>query len=177
LNNSTSHRAMEIDGRRSVFGFNVAWDTKSVALFVILLVLPNILGLINIPAPAGFRIHFFQIAVFLAALIYGPKGGLLSGLFGSIYSGVVMHNPYIIAGNAILGFFVGLFTRRGMHTLPAVLLAYAIQLPWLVLTDRFIVGLGWPFLWPLMGALLVSNIVWAIVAHYAAKPAREFIGN
>ena len=85
--------------------------------------------MIDISTPWGFKIHYFQLAIFIAALVYGPRGGMLSGLVGSIYSAIAVGNTYIVASNAILGFFVGLFARRGIHTIPAVVLPYFIQLP------------------------------------------------
>lgn len=153
--------------------FDVEWNYKTIALFIFLLGLPNLLGAINIGTIWGFKIHFFQVAVFIAALIYGPTGGMLSGFIGSAYSALLMHNPYIAVGNAILGFFVGFFVRYKMHTIIAVLLAYIIQLPWLVLTDYFLVNLPMGFIWRLVIALLISNIIWAAVAHYTAKPIKK----
>ncbi|MBD3164263.1 hypothetical protein GF323_03620 [Candidatus Woesearchaeota archaeon] len=154
---------------KNIFSFDIKWSSKTVSLFIFLLILPNFLGMINLSTKTGFKIHFFQYAVFLAAIIYGPKGGLLSGFVGSTYSAFIMHNPYIAVGNAILGFFTGLFIRYGSKTILAVLLAYIIQLPWLILTDYFLVHLPMSFIMPLIMALFFSNIVWAIAAHYTAK--------
>lgn len=145
------------------------------SLFIFLLILPNLLGMINLSTPFGFKIHFFQLAVFIAALVYGPKGGLLSGLVGSMYSAVIMGNPYIIVGNAILGFFVGLLVRYDFSTLVAVLIAYTIQLPWLLLTDYYLVHLPVKFLVGLVIALTISNIIWAGVAHYVVKPIKKVV--
>ena len=92
---------------KNILDFNIEWNKSHVLAFSILLIIPNLLGLINISTPWGFNIHFFQVAIFMAAIVYGPKGGLLSGLVGSAYSAFVMANPYIIIGNALLGFFVG----------------------------------------------------------------------
>lgn len=155
------------------FSFNVKWNYKTITLFLFLMILPNLLGLINLNTVWGFKIHFFQIAVFIAALIYGPKGGLLSGLVGSLYSAFVMSNPYIVIGNAILGFFVGLFVRYNLNTIIAVMLAYSIQLPWLIITDYYLVNLPISFILRLILALAISNMIWAIVAHYTVKPIKE----
>ena len=155
------------------FSFNVKWNYKTIVLFLSLMILPNLLGLINLNTVWGFKIHFFQIAVFIAALIYGPKGGMLSGLVGSLYSAFVMGNPYIAIGNAILGFFVGLFVRYKFHTIIAVMLAYLIQLPWLIITDYYLVSLPTNFILKLILALAISNLIWAIVANYTVKPIKE----
>ena len=153
--------------------FNLKWDYKNISFFIVLLALPNLLGSINLSTPFGFKIHFFQLAVFLAAAIYGPYAGLMSGLFGSVYSAFVMHNPYIIIGNAILGFFAGLFIRYGFNTIIAVALAYVIQLPWLVLSDYYLAGLSFVFIYKLVIALTISNMLWAVIAHYTAKPLKK----
>jgi len=155
------------------FSFNVEWNYKTMALFLFLMILPNLLGLINLSTVWGFKIHFFQIAVFIAALIYGPKGGLLSGLVGSLYPAFIMSNPYIVIGNAILGFFVGLFVRYNLNTIIAVMLAYCIQLPWLIITDYYLVNLPISLILRLILALAISNLVWAIVANYTVKPIKE----
>lgn len=143
--------------------------------FLFLIALPNVLGTINITTPWGFKMHFFQIAIFLAAALYGPQGGMFSGFVGSVYSAFIMGNPWIMIGNAILGFFAGLFLRYGFHTVSAVLLAYAIQLPWLILSDYYFVHLPMPFIRVLVVALLVSDTVWAVIVHYSIKPIKRFI--
>ena len=153
--------------------FNVEWNYKTISLFLFLLVLPNMMGLININTMWGFKIHFFQLAIFISALVYGPKGGLLSGVVGSTYLAVIMNNPYIILGNAILGFFVGLFTRYKINTIAAVLLAYVIQIPWLVLTDYYLVRLPILFILKLVLALFISNLIWAMVSQYISKQIKR----
>lgn len=158
---------------KNIFSLDIEWGYKSLGLFVFLLALPNLLGAINLPTIWGFKIHFFQIGVFIAALVYGPTGGLLSGLVGSSYSAFMMGNPYIIGGNAILGFFVGLFARYRLHTLWAVMLAFLIQLPWLVITDYYLMHLPVNFIKALVIALAVSNAVWGLAAHYSIKPIKK----
>lgn len=159
---------------KNLFSFNIEWTYKTISLFIFLIAVPNLLGMVNLPTQWGFNIHFFQAAIFLAALIYGPSGGLLSGLAGSMYSAFIMHNPYIAVGNAILGFFVGLFARYGLNAIIAVLTAYLIQLPWLILTDYYLVGLPMSFIVPLIIALLISNTVWAIAASYSYKHIKKW---
>ena len=158
---------------KNIFSFDVEWNYRTMTLFAFLLIIPNFLGMLNISTVWGFKLHFFQVAVFLAALIYGPTGGLLSGMVGSVYSAFIMHNPYIVGGNMILGFFVGLFARHKMHTIVAVMLAFIVQLPWLVITDYYLIHMPWPVLWKLIVALALSNLVWATLAHYSARPARN----
>jgi uncharacterized membrane protein len=159
----------------SAIAFNVKWNTKTIGAFITLMVLPNLLGVINITTPWGFKVHLFQLGIFGAAALYGPIGGVLSGFLGSIYSASVMGNAYIIVGNVILGFFVGFFLRKGIHTILAVGLAYAIQLPWLIFSDYYLAHLSWPFIQGLVIALFISNIVWAVLLHYTTSPIKKFI--
>ena len=151
------------------------WNYKSITLLAVLILLPNLLGIINIPTSLGFSIHFFQIAVFLAALIYGPWAGLLSGAIGSAYSAITMNNPYIIVGNMILGFFVGYFASKKFHTLVSVALSFLIQLPWLIMSDHYFIGMPMGLVWMIVVALAVSNIIWGLMAHYTNKPLKNII--
>ena len=93
--------------------FDVKWNYKTISLLLFLVFVPNLLGMINISTPFGFKLHFFQLAVIIAAMVYGPMGGLLSGMFGSVYSAMMMNNPYIVVGNVIPGQHA-----RGQHGRP-----------------------------------------------------------
>jgi uncharacterized membrane protein len=170
---------------KHLFSFNTEWNYRSITLLGVLVLLPNILGMINIQMPMGFNIHFFQIAIFLAAFIYGPIGGLFSGAIGSVYSAFLMGNPYLVIGNVLLGFSAGLFARylmnngfdKMMHSLTAVMLAFAIQLLWLIPTDFYLMHMPAMVMLALVFALLVSNIAWAVAAYYIAKPLKEGLQN
>ncbi len=159
---------------KNIFSNDIEWNYRTTGLFIILLALPNLLGMINLSTATGFKVHFFQIAIFFAAMIYGPAGGALSGLFGSVYSAFLMHNPYIVVGNVILGLFAGIFARK-YNIIIAGMLAFVVQLPWLVLSDHYLAGLPMGFITPLVIALALSNFVWAIVVHASNKPVRDFI--
>ena len=153
--------------------FCVRFSRKSLLLLAFLALLPNILGMVVLQTPFGFKFHFFQIAIFLAALLYGKWGGALSGAAGSIYTAVAMNNPFIIGGNVILGFFTGTFAKRANVVL-AVLCAFAIQLPWLYFTD-LAVGMPEPAVRGVMVALFFSNIAWAAGAGLVFKRIRALI--
>lgn len=155
--------------------FNIEWNYGSIILFLFLLSLPNMLGIINLDTAFGFKIHFFQIAIFLAAFIYGPTGGLLSGIVGSIYSAFIMHNPYLVIGNAILGFFAGLFYRYKPNAILSVILAFLIQLPWLIITDYYLVNLPATFILGVIISLAISNLIWAVIVKYNIKPIRDYL--
>lgn len=159
-----------------VFSFGqITWNIKTMSVFVFLIALPEMLGMANIATPWGFRIHFFQIAVIFAGILYGPLGGLISGSVGSIYSAILMHNPYIIVGNALFGFFVGIFTQKKISPIFAVILAYCVQLPWLIVSDIYFAGLPTPFVKGLVIALAISNFLWAIGAQIFAEPLKKIL--
>ncbi len=112
----------------------------------------------------GFAFHFFQLAVFASAFAFGPFAGAAAGAISSSYSGLfVVHNPYIILGNAILGFGAGYFAKR-LGAFRAAMAGFAIQLPYLVITDLYLVHMPFPVLQNVLIALLVTNIACALVA-------------
>lgn len=152
------------------------WNEKTIGALVVFVLLPNLLGMINLSTPWGFKIHVFQAAIFLAALLLGRWAGLVAGSAGSLYVAAAMGNPFILFGNAILGFFAGHFAERGFRPVAAVMLAFAIQLPWLAVTDHVIMGLSWSLIGGLAVSLAASNLLWAVAAAWAAGPLERFLG-
>jgi uncharacterized membrane protein len=142
---------------------------KNVVMLLILAALPNVLGMINLPTVMGFKIHTFQYAIFLAAVLYGPVGGALSGGVGSMFTAITLGNPYIAVGNIILGFMTGLFFRKGFGLIQSVLLAFAIQVPWLYLSDVYLAGMKSDLVIKIVIALTVTNLIWAVAAKYSWK--------
>jgi len=145
------------------------WNWKAISLLIFLAIFPNFLGMINISTSFGFKIHFFQYLVFLAAVIYGRYGGLAAGAFGSVFSAVMLNNPYIVIGNMLLGFFVGYFFENKINIILSVLLAFLIQLPWLYFTDVYLVGMPVKVVYMIMVALFVSNMLWACLVKLTYK--------
>lgn len=154
----------------------VRWNEKTIGVLIGLALIPNFLGMINLATPWGFKIHVFQAAIFLAALLLGRWAGLIAGLGGSLYVAAALSNPFILFGNALLGFFTGHFTERGFSPVVAVMFAFAIQLPWLVVTDHLFMGLSWSFIGALVLSLAVANLVWAVAAAWATGPLRRLLG-
>ncbi len=152
------------------------WNEKTIGALAVLALLPNLLGMINLSTPWGFQIHVFQAAIFLAALLLGRWAGLIAGSAGSLYAAVAMGNPFILVGNAALGFFTGHFSEKGFRPVAAAMLAFAIQLPWLALTDHFLMGLSWSFIGGLAVSLAASNLLWAVAAAWAAGPLKRSLG-
>ena len=160
---------------KNIFHFNVKWNLKTIWLFLILLILPNYVGMFKYTTIFGLRIHFFQILIFLAAMLYGPLGGALSGAIGSVYVAFALNNPYIIIGNIILGLFTGIFYRMKFHLVIAAFLAYLIQMPWLYITDVYLANMPVPVVNMIIISLLISNLLWSIIANFAGKRIRNFL--
>ncbi len=144
-------------------------------LLLALAVLPNFVGLLSFQTAFGFRIHLFQYLIFIAAVIYGPIGGAATGMIGSVYTAAALNNPYIILGNAILGFFAGAFFAAKNGIVVSVMAAYLIQLPWLWITDVYLVGMPLPAVKIAVVSLLVSNLLLALLTQATHKPIREWV--
>lgn len=162
------------EAQKNLFFGTFNFSRRAWLMLALLAALPNALGLIVIPTGLGFNFHFFQIAVFLAAFAFGPFGGALSGAFGSVYAAMLMHNPWIIFGNVLLGFFAGYFAQKKifgtrMPALAAVWLAFAVQLPWLWVSDIYLAQMPVPAVQGVIIALAVSNTVWAVAAAKLQK--------
>lgn len=137
---------------------------SNVILLSVLALLPNIFGMINIPLVYGFKIHFFQLFLFVAAGAYGPIGGMIAGGFGSMYTASALSNPYILIGNMMLGILTGILMRRGWKTPLAVFVVLLIQLPYVWLSDVFLAGMPRPVVWRIVTALFVTDMIWAFTA-------------
>lgn len=153
---------------KNIFSLETEWNYKKILLLISLLIFPNFFALFHFQL-FGLRIHFFQYLIFLAAFIYGPIGGMLSGGLGSLYTAIALNNPYIAIGNIILGGFTGFFLRKKLGILPSVILAYVIQAPWLWLTDIYLAGMAMSYVNMIVIALLVSNILCALAAKLTVK--------
>ncbi len=151
------------------------WNRKTVGAMLLLVFLPNILSMVNLPIPGGLKIHTFPVAIFLAASLLGPLGGLLSGLIGSLFSALTLANPYLMIGNGILGFFTGWFLRRGRRPLLAVWMAFCLQLLWLIPADYYLAGLSAAFIQNLVLMLFLSNTLWAVVAARLNRPLKRWL--
>ncbi|MEM3030217.1 MAG: hypothetical protein QXH27_00640 [Candidatus Micrarchaeia archaeon] len=151
--------------RKNVFGFD--FTRKNILALLFLAVLPNLFGWLVLPStPWGGKFHVFQITIFLAAALFGWFGGAAAGVFGAVGTALALNNPWILAGNAILGGVTGfLHTRRSMRLLYAVLIAYAVQLPWLYWSDVYLARMPVPVVQSIVVALFVSNLVMALAAE------------
>lgn len=147
----------------------ISLDITKVTGLIAIILTANLLSMINLPLIEGFRVHFFQVAIFAAAMLYGYKGGLTIGLIGSAYTAIAMSNPYILLFNSLLGLFVGYFFLKGFNIHIAVLFAFAIELLWLIPIDLFIIEMPAAIVTKLVISLLFSNMLWASVANLVVK--------
>ncbi len=148
---------------------------RAALAFGLLVLLPCLLSLINVTFAGNWKIHFFPAAIFLAALSFGPAGGLIAGVTGSLYSAVFLGNPYLMAGNALLGFLTGVFFRKTGRMVPAAMLAFACQLPWLILSDYYFVHLPVGFIASLVIVLCLGNLLWALLIDLAMTPVKRYL--
>ncbi len=159
---------------KNIFNFNIKWTWKTISLLSFLAIFPNILGLFHTTI-LGVRVHFFQYLLFLAAILYGPIGGLISGAFGSLYAAIALNNPYIIIGNILLGTLFGIFIRLKWNLILAVLTAYIIQMPWLWVTDIYLAGMAVNVVKGIVIALFFSDILLAVVAGWSSKYVKSLV--
>ena len=157
---------------RNLFG--TGFSKRSVLMLAFLGFFPNVLGMVVLQTPFGFKFHFFQVLVFLAALAYGKWGGAVAGVTGSLFTAVALGNPFIVVGNGLLGFFTGLFAKR-TNPVFAVTAAFLIQLPWLYFTD-LLVGMPEAAVQGVAVGLFFSNLVWAAVAWLLFKRIGKAFG-
>lgn len=148
---------------------------RVIVAFGLLVFLPCLLSLINVTFAQSWKIHFFPAAIILASISFGPAGGLVAGITGSLYSAILLGNPYLIVGNALMGFLTGFFFRKTSKIIPSVILAFACQLPWLILSDYYFAGLSFMFIAQLVVVLLLGNLLWALLISLGMKPIKQYL--
>ncbi|HCS77182.1 MAG TPA: hypothetical protein DIW05_05590, partial [Syntrophaceae bacterium] len=141
----------------------------------LLILLPCLLSLMNVTFAQSWKIHFFPAAIFLAAVSFGPAGGLIAGVTGSLYSAFFLGNPYLMAGNAILGVMTGVFYKKTGKIIPSVMLAFVCQLPWLVASDYYLMKLSAEFIAGLALVLFLGNLLWALLIDLTMKPVKKYL--
>jgi hypothetical protein len=151
---------------RIVLAGRHSWPDVLTSPLFMLIFLPLVLSLVHITTPWGFHLHFFQIAILLGAYLFGPVGGGIAGAAGSFAGALMMANPYIIVGNVILGTAAGCFARQGIRPLFSIWLAFLVQLPWLIVSDYFFMGLSITFIQGLILSLFLSNTLWGMITPF-----------
>jgi hypothetical protein len=148
---------------------------KAISVFSLLVLLPFLLSLINITFAESWKIHFFPAAIILAAIVFGATGGITAGSFGSLYSALFLGNPYLLVGNALFGLLIAVFYKKSNKIIPSVFLAYLCELPWLILTDYYLVHLPAVFIAKLVVVLFLANILWALLINISIKQIRKLL--
>ena len=148
---------------------------KAISAFSLLVLLPFLLSLINITFAESWKIHFFPAAIILAAIVFGAIGGIIAGISGSLYSALFLGNPYILVGNALFGLLIAVFYKKSNKIVSSVMLAYLCELPWLILTDYYLVHLPAVFVAKLVVVLLLANILWAVLINISIKQIRKLL--
>jgi len=137
--------------------------------------LSNVLGFLTIPIGLT-SIHLVQFPIILTGLSLGPWAGGLVGLIGAIVAAyrLTPPNPYIIVGNAILGFATGLFYLRlkkirGPSIIPqaiSMIGAYIVQSPYIYVTDVYLMPIpSQVVLMVILPKLLLEDLVSVLLSH------------
>jgi len=139
------------------------FGSRALAFAAVMSALTVILSFLTVPFLFGTRIHFFQAGIMLAGVGGGPISGLIAGAVGGLYIAVIRSDPTIVIGNALLGLFTGLFSRRLRPALAAFLAWVFVQAPWIYITGTFILQVPSAAMQFILILLTVEDAVSAIV--------------
>ncbi|MCX6772750.1 MAG: hypothetical protein NTV88_03190 [Candidatus Micrarchaeota archaeon] len=124
-----------------------------------------------------WKLHFFQAGIFAGAFLFGPFAGAAVGALSSSYSGLyVLNNPWIIGGNALLGFAAAYFFTR-MHPMKAVLAAFAVMVPYLIITDVFLMHMPVAIFGGILATLFIEAIACGAAAWKIAEVAKPYLSK
>jgi uncharacterized membrane protein len=149
-------------------------NSKSITFVATMCAVANVLGLFAIPIGIT-KIHFMQLPIILSGLALGPWVGGLVGLIGAatMAFNLVPTNPYILLGNAILGFFTGLFylylgkmkVKPIIPQVISVLGAYIIQAPYVYVTDVYFMAIPTFVVIEILLKLLLEDVISVLLSH------------
>ncbi len=149
-------------------------NSKLIAFVATMCAVANVLGLFAIPVGTT-KIHFMQLPIILSGLALGPWVGGLVGFTGAaaMAFNLVPTNPYILLGNAILGFFTGLFylylgkmkVRPIIPQVTSVLGAYIVQAPYVYVTDVYLMRMPQSLVLTILLKLLLEDIISVMLSH------------
>ncbi len=136
----------------------------------------NVLGLF-FSIPIGLtKIHLMQLPIILSGLALGPWIDGLVGFVGATTMAFNLPSPnlYILPGNAILGFFSGVFylrlkRMRGRPIIPqviSVLGAFIVQSPYVYVTDVYLMTMPQPVVQGILLKLLFEDLISVLVSHF-----------
>jgi uncharacterized membrane protein len=148
--------------------------TRFVAFVAAMSALSNVLAFLVIPT-GMVTLHLIQLPIVFAGLAAGSLAGGLVGFFGAFVMALTLAkpNPYIIVGNAILGFLTGLFYSRMRRfsrrivvpQIASVLSACALQLPYVYVTDVYLMGMPHAIVMGIIGVLLIEDLISVLISH------------
>jgi len=155
---------------------NQRLTSRLIAFIAVMCAVANVLGFFTIPLGIA-EIHLIQLPIILTGLALGPGAGGLAGFIGAAVMAFRARpsNPYILLGNAILGFFTGLFYLRlkkikGRPIIPqviSVLGAYIIQFPYVYVTDVYLMPIPPAMvLAVILPKLLIEDVISVLLAHF-----------
>lgn len=153
----------------------VKLNRRATIAFALLVLLPLTLSLIDLTFVQNWKVHFFPAAIILAALIFGATGGVIAGVAGSLYSALLLGNPYLIVGNALFGLLTGIFYKKTNKIILSVLMAFICELPWLIITDYYFMHLPSGFIAKLVVVLFLANVLWSALIQLINKPLRKLL--
>jgi uncharacterized membrane protein len=163
--------------------------TKTITLTALMAALAIVMSTppLTIPIPIGTfttSIHFFQLPIYLCAILAGPIAGATCGAIGSLYMSAT-RIPFIIGGIAILGATTGLLAKK-LRPAYAGTLAWLIQAPYVIITDYIwftqFAGtpptVAWGLITPIMINLTLEALICAtladIIIHYIKRAGITF---
>ena len=153
---------------------NRRMTSKLITFVATMCAVANVLGLFAISIGTT-KIHFMQLPIILSGLALGPWVGGLVGFIGAaaMAFNLAPINPYLLLGNAILGFFTGLFYLylRKMKVRPiipqviSVLGAYIVQAPYVYATDVYFMSMPPSFVLAILVKLLLEDAISVLLSH------------
>ena len=118
----------------------------------------------TMPFLFGVKVHVFQYFILLAAFSFGPLGGAAVGAASCWITAMGLGNPYIIIGNALLGFVAGFMFRKTNRIALSVAIAFICQVLWILLSDLVFMNMPAAQVGKIIVSLLVFDIIWTVCA-------------
>lgn len=150
------------------------FTTRQIAFVVVMSALANVLGYLSIPLGTT-KIHFIQLPIILSGLTLGSLAGGVVGFIGSTMMALTLPKPnfFILPGNAMLGFFTGIFYFRLKKVKPpiipqflSVIGAIIIQFPYTYVSDVYLMSMPSSLvLFTILPKLLLEDIISLLIAH------------
>ncbi|MBI9018513.1 MAG: hypothetical protein JEZ07_14770 [Phycisphaerae bacterium] len=118
----------------------------------------------TMPVLFGVKVHVFQYFILLAAFMYGPIAGLTVGAGSCWITAIALGNPYIIIGNALLGFVAGFMFRKTNRIAVSVAIAFICQMLWILISDMLFMRMPFVRVCMIIISLFVFDILWTLCA-------------